>query len=222
MLFRDRAKNLIRWVLMTYETEVWTCIIVGHFFSSCVIHGVSKEAEEGSDPEQDGKKAKHVLQKLDPFRDGFGRCKKIWTLMSENFRHFFIRQPLNFVSLKLCVQLTVCENKSFIPVDQTHSADIDLQSGLYVRPKWILSFGNTNQRENDLQGHHITIVTSFLRSSRSWFAIHMKGPAGTPHNFLCFFLWWCLPVGIDSFLSISVGSPICITGLSIFCNDDKI
>lgn len=68
------------------------------------LDGIGQEAEDGSDPQQDGKPSEELSAEFDPLRGGGGRGESVGTITSEVLRRLSISQTLQGTR--------ECENKS--------------------------------------------------------------------------------------------------------------
>lgn len=67
---------------------IWCLVLCGH------LNAVGQEAEDGTDPEQDGEAAEQLAAELDPLRGGGGRGQCVGTVPGQNLHSSGIGQPL--------------------------------------------------------------------------------------------------------------------------------
>lgn len=69
-------------------------IVSGRLVLRGRLDGVGQEAEDSSDPQQDGEASKELSAKFDPFRGGGGWSESVGTIPSEILRSFSVGQTL--------------------------------------------------------------------------------------------------------------------------------
>lgn len=72
---------------------------VSHIVIGCLVlrghlDAVGQEAEDGTDPEQDGEATEELTAELDPLRGSGGRGQRVWTVSGQNLYSPGIGQAL--------------------------------------------------------------------------------------------------------------------------------
>lgn len=105
---------------------------VSHIVIGCLVlcghlDSVGQEAEDGTDPEQDGEAAEQLPAELDPLRGGGGRGQGVGTVPGQNLNSSGIgkalrewnlimtQQPHFHCGLKSYFTATVAEHQVFLP-----------------------------------------------------------------------------------------------------------
>ncbi len=69
-------------------------IVIGRLVLCGHLDGVGQEAEDGTNPEQDGEAAEQLTAELDPLRGGGGRSQSVWTVPGQNLHSSGVGQAL--------------------------------------------------------------------------------------------------------------------------------
>lgn len=92
-------------IIMIYGSPIWPSaqwltrasshIISGGLVLRRSLNGVGQEAEDGSDPQQDGEASKELSAEFDPFWGGGRWGESVGTITSEILRSFSVSQTLD-------------------------------------------------------------------------------------------------------------------------------
>lgn len=69
-------------------------VVIGRLVLRGHLDAVGQEAEDGTDPEQDGEPSEQLTAKLDPLRRGGGRGQRVWTVPGQNLHSSSVGQTL--------------------------------------------------------------------------------------------------------------------------------